>query len=299
MDRIKAMQVFVDVVNLGSPAAAANKLDMSRAMATRHIAALEDALGLHLLHRTNRSLGPTDSGWRILPICQRIVGLADEISVMSASNGAEPNGHMRVASSASFLKCYLAEALTRFTQRFPKTSIELITADHPLNLLEQRIDVAFQITDAPDPRVVSRRLAPCPMVLCATPSYLERHGDPRRPADLVGHNCLSHTLCNGHWNFIQDDPDRAHDDRACEAIPVSGNLSADNSVVLLVAALAGRGIACLPLYLAKTPLASGALVRVLARDRIAELGIFAFHPPRRHLPPTTRAMMDFITGELN
>lgn len=299
VDRLKAIQVFVEAASLGSLTAAANKLEMSRAMATRYIAALEKTLGVRLLHRTNRSLGPTDAGSNILAQCKQISELAGEIATVTANNNAEPSGKVRIAGSNSFSQWYLAEAIRRFAERFPKTSVELIMTDHPPNLLEERIDIAFFIGDPPDPNVVARKLAPCPMVLCAAPSYLDQNGAPEKPCDLVAHNCLIHTRNNGRWRFAIGPLGRPQGGAPFDAVAIGGKLIANDAMLLLKAALDGRGIVCLPLYAAKSLLASGALTRVLPNDSLFELGIFALYPSRHHIPATTRAMVDFVANELS
>lgn len=298
MDRFTALQVFVNVVDLGSLAAAANKLDMSRAMATRYVSSLEEALGARLLRRTNRSLGPTEVGARILAQSREIVALADEIETIAANSSAEPSGKMRVASSGSFAQCYLAEAASRFAERFPKTSVELVVVERSVNLFEEKIDLEFSLTREPDPKVVARRLAWCELVLCAAPAYESRCGLPSSPDELASHNCLVHTFLNGSWSFVCESWLDGRLQMPMAMVPVSGNLTTNDTMVLLKAALAGRGIACLPMYAARDSLDAGALLRVLPAHPLAELGIFALYPSRRHLPLATRAMMEFVAAEL-
>ncbi len=193
MDRFVAMQVFVDVVELGSLTAAANKLDISRAMATRYIASLEKAFGVRLLHRSSRSLGLTSAGSEILSYCRQILALNDDIGAALESKNQEPNGLIRVASSISFGQSYLADALRRYSAQYPKVSIEMVLKDTSVNLVEQRIDLAIHVGDKLDPTVISRQLTRCASVVCAAPDYLARNGTPQRPDDLRQHNCLYHT----------------------------------------------------------------------------------------------------------
>ena len=298
MDRFTALQVFVNVVDLGSLAAAANKLDMSRAMATRYVSSLEEALGARLLRRTNRSLGPTEVGSRILAQSREIVALADEIETIAANSAVEPSGKMRVASSGSFAQCYLAEAVSRFAERFPKTSVELVVVERPVNLFEERIDLEFSLTREPDPKVVARRLAWCELVLCAAPTYASRCGLPSSLDQLAAHNCLVHTFFAGSWSFVCESWLDSRLQTPMVSVPVSGNLTTNDTMVLLKAAQAGRGIACLPMYAARDSLDAGTLVRVLPQHPLVDLGIFALYPSRRHLPLATRAMMEFVSAEL-
>jgi DNA-binding transcriptional LysR family regulator len=151
------MRVFVDVVDLGSLTAAANKLDISRAMATRYIAALEKSLGTRLLHRSSRSLGVTSAGNDILPYCRQILALMDDIDSAVVGKNSEPHGLIRIASSISFGQSYLAEAMSRYTAQYPKTSVEMVLANRAVNLVEKRIDLAIQIGNDLEPGLIAVR----------------------------------------------------------------------------------------------------------------------------------------------
>lgn len=297
MDRFRAMQVFIDVIDTGSLAAAARKLQISRAMATRYIAFLERELNTTLLHRTNRSLGPTDSGRDILSYCRQMLDLADEMYALAADKTDDPAGALRINCSTSFARCYLSDAIDRFLQRHPRISVELSLTDQQCNLAEERIDVSFLIADLPDPKVIARRLAACPCVLCASPDYLDRHGHPVCPEDLLRHNCLDHYRFNGRWRFVSPQDGDKDDDAQLEIVQTSGNLRTNDTDILVTAALRGRGIAALPLYVVKDLLDVGLLVTVLPAFKPVELSVFALTPPRRYHPATSRALIDFVALE--
>ena len=296
MDRFLAMRVFVDVVDLGSLTAAANKLDISRAMATRHIAFLERSLGVRLLHRSSRSLGLTGAGNDVLPYCRQVLALSDDIDAVVASEDAEPRGLIRVACSISFGQSYLAEAMSRFVARYPKTSVEMVLADRAINLVEERIDLAVQVGNELDPGVIARLLTRCPSVVCASPGYLARRGEPRQPVDLIQHNCLNHTRLGKIWRF--GSPSDSSRSPEFEEVSVAGNFSANDTLVLLQAVLAGEGIAHLPAFTAAAHLRSGALVRLLPGYSLPEHGVHALYASRKHLPETTRTLLDFLAKDL-
>lgn len=295
MDRFISMRVFVDVVDLGSLTAAANKLDISRAMATRYIASLEKSLGARLLHRSSRSLSLTNAGNDILSYCRQILALTDDIDSVLESKSAEPHGLIRVASSISFGQSYLAEAMSRYVAQFPKTSVEMVLADRAVNLVEERIDLAIQVGNALEPGLIARLLTRCPSVVCAAPSYLARKGMPRQPKDLVEHNCLNHTRLGKVWRFgaSSDSPEGAE-----EEISVSGNFAANDTMVLRQAALAGEGIVHLPAFTTLEYLRSGALFRLLPEYKLPELGVYALYASRKHLPGSTRSLLDFLLKDL-
>ncbi|MEQ9879755.1 LysR family transcriptional regulator [Pectobacterium aroidearum] len=296
MDRFVAMQVFVDVVELGSLTAAANKLDISRAMATRYIASLEKAFGVRLLHRSSRSLGLTSAGSEILSYCRQILALNDDIGAALESRNQEPNGLIRVASSISFGQSYLADALRRYAAKYPKVAIEMVLKDASVNLVEQRIDLAIHVGDKLEPSAISRQLTRCASVVCASPDYLARNGTPLRPDDLRQHNCLYHTRFGNVWRFQA--PSANGTDLMMDEVDVTGNFAANDSMVLLHTALAGGGIVHLPAFTTDPYLRTGALVRILADYSLPELGVYALYSSRKYLPSSTRTLLDFLLADL-
>ena len=296
MDRYRAMRVFVDVVDLGSLTAAASKLDMSRAMATRYVASLEKSLGTRLLHRSSRSLGLTSAGNDVLPYCRQILALTDDIDSAVVNTNAEPHGLIRVASSISFGQSYLSKAMLRYTAQYPKTSVEMVLTDRALSLVEERIDLAVQVGNELEPGLIARLLTRCPSVVCAAPDYLARSGIPSQPKDLVEHNCLNHTRLGKIWHFACKSDSSASPE--LEGVAVSGNFSANDTMVLLHAALAGEGVAHLPAFTTSPHLRSGALVRLLPDYWTPELGVYALYASRKHLPATTRTLLDFLVKDL-
>ncbi|MEQ9948088.1 LysR family transcriptional regulator [Pectobacterium aroidearum] len=296
MDRFVAMQVFVDVVELGSLTAAANKLDISRAMATRYIASLEKAFGVRLLHRSSRSLGLTSAGSEILSYCRQILALNDDIGAALESRNQEPNGLIRVASSISFGQSYLADALRRYAAKYPKVAIEMVLKDASVNLVEQRIDLAIHVGDKLEPSAISRQLTRCASVVCASPDYLARNGTPLRPDDLRQHNCLYHTRFGNVWRFQA--PSANGTDLMMDEVDVTGNFAANDSMVLLHTALAGGGIVHLPAFTTDPYLRTGALVRILADYLLQELGVYALYSSRKYLPSSTRTLLDFLLADL-
>lgn len=295
MDRLMAMKVFINVVELGSLTAAANRMDISRAMATRYIASLEKTLSVRLLHRTSRCLGPTSDGNNILPFCRQIVALIEDVESVTAGRDSEPQGTIRVASSISFGQSYLAGAITRYIDRFPKTTVEMVLADQAVHLIEERIDLAIQVGCEPAPGMISRLLARCSSVVCAAPAYLDRRGVPTHPDDLRLHNCLSHTRFGHTWRFSHTS---GGDNAEVAEVEVTGNLAANDSMVLLSAAVSGKGIVHLPAFTCLPALLSGDLVTLLDDYRLPQLDVYAVYASRKFLPATTRSLLDFLLADI-
>ncbi|WAC45439.1 LysR family transcriptional regulator [Pseudomonas sp. SL4(2022)] len=291
MDRLTATRVFVEVVERGSQTAAADALEMSRAMVSRYLGELETWVGARLLHRTTRKLSLTGAGEQLLGQCREMLAMADAMQSVSRTDEAAPRGTLRIACSQSLAQAWLVHALDEFIRLYPQVSVDLLVGSQAVNLVEARIDLALRITNQLDPNLIARQLAVCRSVVCATPAYLARHGTPQRPEELAQHNCLSYAYFGRSiWEFS----------RAGEphAVAVSGNLSANESMVLLEAALADIGISLQPRYSVGAHLRSGALVRLLPDYEPQQLGIHALYGTRRQMPPALRALLDFLIQRL-
>jgi DNA-binding transcriptional LysR family regulator len=291
MDRLTATRVFVEVVERGSQTAAAEALEMSRAMVSRYLSELEAWVGARLLHRTTRKLSLTGAGEQLLGQCREMLAMAEAMQSVSRHEDAAPRGTLRIACSQSLAQAWLVHALDEFIRLYPQVSVDLLVGSQAVNLVEARIDLALRITNQLDPNLIARQLAVCRSVVCATPAYLARHGTPQRPEDLAQHNCLSYAYFGRSiWEFS----------RAGEphAVAVSGNLSANETMVLLEAALADTGISLQPRYSVSAQLRSGALVQLLPGYEPQQLGVHALYGTRRQMPPALRALLDFLIERL-
>ena len=287
MDRITAARVFVTIVDLGSMIAAADHLDMSRAMVTRYLAQMEEWTGARLLHRTTRKLSLTDAGERTLSLSRKMLAVAEAIDLVEDNQTEEIRGLLRITCSQSLGQTALAGAVTQFLKRHPQVSVDLQMNNRTVNLVEERIDLALRITNELDPNLIARPLSTCASVVCAAPAYLAANGTPNHPEDLASHNCLTYNwFGKSLWHF----------DRAGEksAVAVSGNLSANESVVLLAGTLQGAGISLQPYYSAAPLLAKGELVELLPGYKPQEMGIYGIYTTRKQMPATLRAMLDYL-----
>ncbi|MNC18886.1 HTH-type transcriptional regulator DmlR [compost metagenome] len=287
MDRITAARVFVTIVDLGSMIAAADHLEMSRAMVTRYLAQMEEWTGARLLHRTTRKLSLTDAGERTLSLSRKMLAVAEAIDLVEDNQTEEIRGLLRITCSQSLGQTALAGAVTQFLKRHPLVSVDLQMNNRTVNLVEERIDLALRITNELDPNLIARPLSTCASVVCATPAYLAANGTPNHPEDLASHNCLTYNwFGKSLWHF----------DRAGEksAVAVSGNLSANESVVLLAGTLQGAGISLQPYYSAAPLLEKGELVELLPGYQPQAMGIYGIYTTRKQMPATLRAMLDYL-----
>ncbi|MEO7886969.1 MAG: LysR family transcriptional regulator [Polaromonas sp.] len=287
MDHLSAIRSFVEIADQGSLTRAADTLDLSRAMISRHLEALERWLGVRLLHRTTRRVSLSDAGQDALPRLRQMLDLAAELQHAAGARGAEPAGKLRVATSLSFAVSCLTRAVVEFQQQHPRIEVELLTVDRAVDLVAERIDLAIRITNRLDDGAVARRLASCRSVLCASPAYLQQQGRPQSPQDLKAHHCITHAF-GTRANY------RLGRDGRMASVDVKGPLSSNETAVLREAALAGAGIAMLPTYFVGAELRSGLLERLLPDHEPEPLGIHAVYLSRQHLPQPVRLLIEFL-----
>jgi DNA-binding transcriptional LysR family regulator len=287
MDRLTAARVFVEVAERGSLTQAAERLEMSQAMVSRYLAAMEEWVDARLLHRTTRRIGLTDAGQTVLSSCRQLLELAEDVQHLAGNRNREPEGKLRVATSSSFAEAQLTAAVVDFQRLYARVQVELLVADRAVDLVEDRIDLAVRITNSLDPAVVARPLAQCRSVLCATPEYLERHGRPAGIDELQSHRFVTHAFGAGTQYRLR------HRGETVE-VPVNGTLFTNETAVLRRAVLAGAGLGMLPTYYVENDLRHGTLVRLLPNHEPETLGIHAVYLSRRHRPLALQLLLDFL-----
>jgi DNA-binding transcriptional LysR family regulator len=289
LDRVTGMQVFVRVATLGSFSAAARALDLSQTMVTKHVAALEDRLGVKLLHRSTRRLVLTEGGRNYLTACERILAEIEEAEASTSLDRVEPRGTLRLNVPLTFGFRQVVPALTEFSRRYPAVSFDLGLADRNVDLMEEGWDLAIRIGRLKDSSLVARRLAACRTIVCASPAYLKQHGIPQTVDDLTQHNCLGYTLPSvigaNRWAFGIDGD---------LVVPIQGNLRANNGDALLAAAVAGQGLIYQPTFIVGDSLREGSLVPVLSNYPTYEPAIHAVLPSGRQAPAKVRAFVAFL-----
>lgn len=300
MDRLQSMQVFCRVIDLNGFAAAARDLDLSPSVITRLINELEEHLGSRLINRTTRKLVLTEAGERYLEHVRRILADVAQVEAEVGSNTAEPRGVLKVLAPPAFTSRQLSPVLPRFRAQYPHISIEL-SSPGMVETLDEGFDISIlgvwgKLLEG---NFVAHRLASSMVVLCASPDYLNRHGRPRHPQDVLQHAMLTpKSPCE--LSFFPVGPDGEAQDAAgpapIEVNVVSPAMSTGHMETCYAAALAGLGIGGYPSYVVSEALAKGTLERVLPQWRLSELSIYAAIPSRRHLPARTRAFLDFLVG---
>src|SRR5512141_950521 len=205
-DRLNGMRVFAQVVEAKSFSAAADKLGMSKSLASRHVSALESALSVKLLHRSTRRLSLTEAGAILYEHCARIVQEAELAEQRLSRSQSEPAGLVRVTAVPAFAVRHVLPALTDSYQKHPKIQVKLFCSNRAVELGDEGFDLGIRVSFAPAPHLGARRLASNRSVLCASPAYLERHGMPRHIEDLRKHQCVLFPVFapKGVWTFRRD-----------------------------------------------------------------------------------------------
>ena len=288
-DRLNGMRVFAQVVEAKSFSAAADKLGMSKSLASRHVSALERSLSVKLLNRSTRKLSLTEAGALLYEHCARIVQEAELAEQRLTRTQSEPAGLVRVSAVPAFAVRHVLPALTEFYQKYPKIQVKLFCSNRPLDLGDEGFDLGIRVSFKPAPNLVARKLAVNRSVLCASPAYLERHGTPRRIEDLSQHECVLFPALapKGVWTMRRD--------RRTYSVHVTGVLETDEMDVVRAAVAAGLGIGILPVYMVGDALQKGQLVPLLRKFQVVpESAIYLAYLPNRTLPSRVRALIDFL-----
>lgn len=293
MDRLTSMEVFHWVVELGSFTRAAERLDLSKASVTAHIAALESRLGVKLLNRTTRRLSLTDDGTSYLEHVRRILADVQETDAMLSAGRSVPRGVLRVDMPVALGRQYIVPALPRFAAQYPELEVIALLEDRRSNLVEQGIDAAVRIGPLSDSSLIARRVFEAKWATYASPDYLALHGEPTKPSELDGHHCLGlYAVSRGEvfdWVFEKDG------ERVVR--PPGGRLIVSNGEAMLDAAVNGAGIVQSLDMFASRWVASGALRPILADwQRTDAYPISIVYPQSHHLSAKVRAFVDFVAG---
>jgi DNA-binding transcriptional LysR family regulator len=291
MDRWTEIELFVQVAETGSLSRAAELLDLSNASASRHLAALEERLGVRLVERNTRRLYLTDTGQEFFQRARTI--LADLRDAESTVNAAalNPTGVLRVTASLSFSMHHIAPLLREYTDRYPNVTVHVEAANRYFDIIDNNIDVAIRTREyEPDSNITIRRLAETRRVLVASPGYLARHGAPKELDDLQRHKLLIYILANNPYELRFS---RGSEQRT---VNVKGLLESNDGQILRAAALDGMGILIQPSYIVYDDIVAGRLVPMLDDWDLPRLSINLAYPSRKHLSAKVRTFIDFVAA---
>ncbi|ANT61956.1 LysR family transcriptional regulator [Salipiger sp. CCB-MM3] len=291
MQYIESLRVFVRVVELGSITSGGRDLRLTPAVASKRIKELESRLGVRLFNRTTRSISPTEVGRVFYDQAKTVLASVDEAEAVVANFSETPRGAVRVTAPLGIGRRIIAPLVPAFTEKYPEVQVQMRLSDRQVDLMAERLDVAFFLGVAKDSNFKLRQIYDCPRVLCAAPSYLEKRGMPETPEDLLGgrHNCLLLRYPRSPEYFWQ-----LKTETGLRRLEVAGRFDADDGDVLTAWALEGHGIANRPRLEVARHLGSGALVEVLPTTPPlpSTFGCLFLH--RKLQDPKIRLFVDFM-----
>lgn len=292
MDKIETMRAFVAVAREQSFTAAGKRLGLSTKLVSKYVRELEAGLKTQLFNRTTRSVSLTDVGAAYLERCRLILEQIDDLDSLVRERQGALAGPIRLTAPTGFGSTRLTEALIPFLRRHPEVELDMKLTDNRIALVEEGLDLAIRIGTLRDSSLIARKLADMPLVLCAAPDYLRRHGRPRAPEALATHTCLvdSNQMERNVWRLRFGEKEHV--------VRLNGAVQSNSPGALAQMAVGGLGIARSPLYAVEAALADGRLERILPDYDTDAFGVYALYPPNRHLTRRLRALIDHLAAEL-
>ncbi|MBB3146074.1 DNA-binding transcriptional LysR family regulator [Phyllobacterium trifolii] len=292
MSYLDNLRVFVRVVELGNLSAAGRDQRASPAVASNRIKELERHLGVRLFNRTTRKLTPTEHGRVFYEGAVKIIEAINEAEAAIADLSKKPKGAIRITAPLGIGRRLIASGIPEFHDKYPDIEVRLRLSDHNVDIMSEGVDVAFKLGILEDSNLRMRGIMNCERVICASPDYLERHGTPLTPDDLIAehHDCLLLRYPGSKeyfWTLQMPEGTRK--------LEVSGPYDSDDGDVLTQWALEGRGIINKPLFEVKSHLNDGTLKVILEDTPPASIQLAAIYPHKRFQDPKVRLMIDFMT----
>jgi DNA-binding transcriptional LysR family regulator len=282
------MKVFRHVVEVGSFVGAAQRMEMSAAMASKHVMHLEQQLGARLLNRTTRRVAPTEAGREYYERLSQVLTELEEAEQAVGAASVVPQGRLRVSSLSAFGLSQVMAAVADYAAQYPQVTVDITLSDRVVELIDEGFDVAIRASPGglKSSSLIARQIATAHLVLCASPAYLRRHGVPASVADLANHNYLQYAGVSALEVATGD---------ASPRVRLSGNLIVNHLEAQRVIVLQGAGIAMLGTEVIGDDLAAGRLVPLLVDDvPPRELPIHVVYASRRHLSAKVRSFVDFL-----
>ena len=297
MDRLHLMGIFVAVAEEQGFSAAARRLQMSPPAVTRAITALEEHLKVKLLNRTTRHVRITEAGHRYLDDARRILADADAADEAAAGINAEPRGHLSITAPVLFGRIFVMPGIVNYLEQYPETNISAQFMDRNVNLLEEGVDVGIRIGELPDSSMRALRVGSVRLVLCASSTYLQKHGLPQHPEELLSHTIIASSAGNNavDWRFNMQKSSKSPKEKILRIKPRLTTTTNDSAIA---AAVTGFGIARLLSYQIAPQLASGELKIILSDCEPTPRPIHIIHREGRYTSTRVRAFIDLMAEQL-
>lgn len=285
---IDDLKIFARVVTAGNMSAAGRDMGLSPAVVSKRISGMEDRLGARLFQRTTRHLQLTEAGAGFYDRVIQILASIEEAEAFLAQGNGQARGLLRVTAPSAFSRMHLAPHFAAFLQQYPDITLDLFASDAMVDIVSEGMDIAIRIAEVEDHALMAYKLAPCTRVLCATPEYLEKFGEPRNTEDLAGHNCIA-IGSNSTWRL--EGPDGP------VLVRATANIRTNSSEVVRECVVAGLGIGLRSTWDVYKELKAGKLKVVLPKYKVSSrLGIYAVHQRQEHVPAKLRVFVEFLVN---
>ncbi|VEP16220.1 LysR family transcriptional regulator [Hyella patelloides LEGE 07179] len=289
MDKLAGMRAFTQVVASGGFAAAARKMGVSRSTVNKLVINLENELQIQLLQRSTRQVNPTPTGLVYYERCINILAEVEATEIAVSQLQQQPKGTLKINAPMSFGTLYLGKAIADFMVEYPELQVQLTLEDRFIDPIAEGYDIVIRIAQPQENRgLVSQVIAPVPRVLCASDSYLEKHGIPNHPQDLSNHSCLHYgqIITGNQWHLVTKDEEHR--------VNVKGVMCSNNGEVLKDAAINGLGIALLPMFIIESAVKQGLLIVLDVDYQPPEIALCLVYPLNRHLTTKIKIFSKFF-----
>lgn len=287
---ILSLRCFVSVAETQSFSAAARQLRLAPSSVTKHVQGIERAINAALFHRTTRRVSVTEAGERFYEHCLEILAQIDSASAVVDSGNL--SGHLRITAPPSFSAAILGPRLHEFMAAHPALSIDVSVDSGTPDLIRNRIDVSISLQQEPQSKLTHFLLTRCALILCASPDYIARRGMPKRPDDLIKHDCVAgrHSDLTQNWTLSRKNGGK----NSAEVVNPHFKLLSDNGDLLRQASLGGAGIGIFYNFHVRNDLRAGRLVPLLTDYELRSRNMFAIIPHHKLIRPQAGAFIDFV-----
>ncbi len=293
MNEIDHIRTFLAIYETGSFTQAANRMAITKSVASRRLTALEADLDTRLLTRTTRGVAPTPAGVGFYEEARRIIQDLEDAKDSLRAGRQELAGPVRLAAPKSFGRTFIQPTLLKIIADNPKITLEANFSDRLVDLAGEGYDLGLRIGRLKESRLIARKLASIRLVVAASPAYLDKYGEPETPEELKNHNCIIYTnaLDSHSWRLGQDS--------SPHLVRVNGNLKTNSGDMQVAACLAGQGLISIPYFYVHDHIRAGRLKTVLCAYRSDPLGLYAIYPHARHVTGRVRLLIDLLADHFS
>lgn len=284
MNKLRAIELFVRLADLGSFTKVAEERNTSKSMISKEITRLEEEIGARLFHRSTRKLQLTHVGEGYLLRCREILLKLDDADSFVQDLQQRPKGKLRINAPMALGITDLSRLFADFMQAYPEIELDIHLSDEPVDLIEQGFDVGFRAASTQlDSNYIGRPLIEFSYHICASQQYLDTHPKIEQPADLQTHNCFIYSYFRGKNVWPLED-----------GIAIKGALTVNSTIFMMEVIRSGQGIGFLPDFVCRNALDNGELVEVLADSKRPKLTLYALYPERQYAPPKLVHCINFL-----